>query len=420
MFTEWLQNISITLEELASNKLRTFLSLLGITIGVFCIIAVFTLVDSLQNNIQENMKSLGSNILYVGKFAWIPEGKGEYPWWKYKARPACNLEELEAIEREVPSASYAALIYNDVTKTVKAMGNEVSDVSIFATTYYFSKVQAINIISGRYFTMAEMDKDNSYAIVLGYDVATHLFGKAHKALQKVVDVGGRKYRVVGVLERQGQSMTGFDFDGGVIVPFRTFNAGKRIDANTNNGFADPLLLIKNRPRASFEDMRYEVQSVLRAKRRIKPRDPDSFSFNQLEAIQRSIDDIFSSFKIIGLIIGAFSLLVGGFGIANIMFVSVKERTRLIGIKKAIGAKSSKILWEFILESIFLCMLGGSLGIIFVMLLSFLLSAVFDFPVVFSLQNFIIGISISVVLGLLFGFIPAYKASKLDPVVAIRS
>jgi putative ABC transport system permease protein len=415
-----LQNIAMALKELFSNKLRTFLSLLGVTIGVFCIISVLTVFSSLQSNIQNNMQTLGSNVLYLGKFAWIPEEKGEYQWWKYKARPVCNLKELKLIEKNVSTASYAALNYSDEQQNISFGSTQAEGVGLFAVTYHFNKLQPIDIANGRYFTMGEMQSGRSNGIILGADVATQLFGERIDPISKMVDVGDRKFLVIGVLKKQGKTMTGFDFDGGGIISYSFHNSYKNMDGQMGNGFVDPMLMVKTKTNASMTEMKDEIRSVLRAHRKLRPRDADSFAFNQLDSITNSINAIFANFNIFGWIIGLFSLIVGSFGIANIMFVSVKERTRLIGIKKAIGAKSFSIMLEFLIESILLCIMGGLIGIGLVMVLGQILEGPLGFPVRLSFNHFVLGVSISVIVGILSGFIPARRASGLDPVVAIRS
>ncbi|MEZ5045417.1 MAG: ABC transporter permease [Chitinophagaceae bacterium] len=420
MFSHAKQYIIVAFQEIVSNRLRSFLSLLGITIGVFCIISVLTVVSSLKNNIQTNMQSLGSNVLYVGKFAWIPEDKGEYPWWKYKSRPVNTLQELKMIEKKAQTAAYSVLSNNGEQMKLSFNNRSIEQVEVFAMTYHFNKVQPIDIEFGRYFSQHEMTQATDNNIVLGHAVSAELFGNAIKPVGKQVMLNGRRCNVIGVLKEHGKTMTGFDYDNAILMSYLHFLNYKKIDNQSNGGFIDPVYMIKTRNGISLEEMKYEIKGILRAYRKLKPSEPDNFSFNQLDTIQNSINDIFASFSLIGWIIGLFSLLVGGFGIANIMFVSVKERTRYIGIKKSIGAKQKAILSEFLMESVILCLIGGLLGIALVFLVSLILSGPIGFPVTLSLSHFIIGVGISVFLGLVFGYIPAKKASSLNPVEAIRS
>jgi putative ABC transport system permease protein len=420
MLEQFAQHISMAVKELSTNKLRTFLSLLGITIGVFCIISVLTVFDSLEKNIQTSMQSLGNNILYIGKYPWIPEEEGEYPMWKYKARPVCNKAELKAIEKQVSSAAYATLCYNSQASSITFQQHEVSGAGVFAVTYDFNKLQPIDIEIGRYFSLAEMNGTQSNGVILGADIADQLFGKNINPLNKSIHLLDRKYTVIGVTKKQGKTITGFNFDGGVVISYNYLNSYKNIDKQIGNGFQDPLLMVKAKDGVKLTEMKYEIKSVMRALRKLRPKDKDNFSFNQLSTIQNSINSIFSNFTLFGWIIGLFSLLVGSFGIANIMFVSVKERTNIIGIKKAIGAKPNSILSEFLIESTLLCILGGLVGILLVYILSKILSGPIGFPVILSLSNFMLGVSISVVVGIVAGYIPAKRAAFLDPVIAIRS
>ena len=420
MLEQFAQHISMAVKELSTNKLRTFLSLLGITIGVFCIISVLTVFDSLEKNIQTSMQSLGNNILYIGKYPWIPEEEGEYPMWKYKARPVCNKAELKAIEKQVSSAAYATLCYNSQASSITFQQHEVSGAGVFAVTYDFNKLQPIDIEIGRYFSLAEMNGTQSNGVILGADIADQLFGKNINPLNKSIHLLDRKYTVIGVTKKQGKTITGFNFDGGVVISYNYLNSYKNIDKQIGNGFQDPLLMVKARDGVKLTEMKYEIKSVMRALRKLRPKDKDNFSFNQLSTIQNSINSIFANFTLFGWIIGLFSLLVGSFGIANIMFVSVKERTNIIGIKKAIGAKPNSILSEFLIESTLLCILGGLVGILLVYILSKILSGPIGFPVILSLSNFMLGVSISVVVGIVAGYIPAKRAAFLDPVIAIRS
>ncbi len=406
-------SIKQALHELRANRLRTFLSLLGVTIGIFCIIAVLTVLDSMKNNIRTEMSALGSDIIYVGRWPWMDEG-GEYKWWEFWRRPSMSPKELRAVQENVSGAQYATLCFTKRGLVVKHQDQELEGISGYAVTDYFDKVQNIEIAQGRYLSGSELLGGSNVAVI-GDEVYHELFGNTN-AVGKTVSYLGRQFLVIGVMKKVGQDMAGFNFDKGVI--FSYYAASSLLDTRSLNN--DPNLIIKVAEGRSPEDVKYEVEGALRRERKIKPGQKNDFAMNQLSEVSARLDMIFDSINMIGAIIGAFSLVVGAFGIANIMFVTVKERTKQIGLKKAIGARSRSILTEFLMEAITLCIAGGLIGIFIVLLLSLALTYGADFPVTLSLKNFSLGIGISALVGILAGYIPARAASRLNPVVAIRS
>jgi putative ABC transport system permease protein len=400
--------------ELKANKLRTFLSLLGITIGIFCIIAVMTVLDSLKNNIRTQMSSLGSDIIYIGRWPWMDDG-GEYKWWEYWRRPGMTAREVRAIRTQVPDVTVATLCLNTNGLTLKNGGNEVSSISGYAVMDGFDKVQNIEVADGRYLSEPELN-GTANAAVLGATVAQNLFPDGSSPIGKPITFLGSKFVVVGVLKTVGDNMTGFDFDNGIIFPYYT--AGALVDIHSLD--FDPTLAVKASDKKNMDEVRYEVEGVLRQVRKVRPGQPDNFAINQLSQVSERLDIFFGTVDGIALIIGGFSLIVGAFGIANIMFVTVKERARIIGLKKAIGARRVSIMLEFLLEAIVLCLLGGLVGISIVLVASLIISHTSDFHITLSLSNFFIGIFVSIFVGVLSGIIPAWSAARLDPVVAIRS
>lgn len=400
--------------ELRANKLRTFLSLLGITIGIFCIIAVLTVIDSMKKNIETEMSSLGSDVLYVGRWPWMDEG-GEYKWWEFWRRPSMGPTELNAVQNNLPNVKFATLCLTTRNINLKYRDQELESIAGYAVTEYFDQLQNIEIANGRYLSISELDGGNN-VVVIGDEVANQLFPSGATAIGKTVAFYGKSFRVIGVMKRVGQNMAGFDFDNGIIYPY--YAAATVLDVKSLN--YEPMLMVKAGNGVNVEDVKYEVEGVLRRVRKVRPEQPNNFAINQLSQVSERLDMVFSSINMIGAIIGAFSLVVGAFGIANIMFVTVKERTKIIGLKKAIGAHRGSILLEFLIEAITLCIAGGLIGIVVVLLLSVALTKFADFPVTLSIENFIIGVSISAVVGILAGFVPARTASKMDPVVAIRS
>lgn len=406
-------SISQALHELRANKLRTFLSLLGITIGIFCIIGVLTVLDSMEKNLRTSMSALGNDVIYINRKPWMPEA-GEYKWWEYLQRRPMTENDLNAIRKNVNGIKYISIVSNDQVK-VKYSDQEAEQVTLFAVSQDFDRIQNVEVERGRYLSSAELEGGNNIAVI-GTELYKTLF--TGDPLNKTISFYGQKFTVVGVLKKAGQNMAGFNFDNAVIYPY---NAAKSLtnlaSMDWNN---DPVILVKASDKTDVNEMKDEVEGALRASRRVKPGDKNNFSINQLSQVSERMDTIFKSVNLIGYIIGGFSLIVGAFGIANIMFVTVKERTKVIGLKKAIGARPRSILTEFLIEAITLCIAGGLAGIIVVLLMSLILTYGVDFTVTLSVKNFFTGIGISATVGILAGYIPARAAARLDPVVAIRS
>jgi putative ABC transport system permease protein len=403
------------LQELRANKLRTSLSLLGITIGIFCIIAVRSAFDSAQHQIQKNVDALGSDVLYVGRWPWPGMEEGEFKWWEYWRRPSLTNAEVTAINAEMRAMCIATLSLPVPNVTVKHDEQELSSLHAYAVNVDFDKVQNIELAQGRYLADGELE-GGSNVVVLGSDVCDGLFSKGVSPLGKTITALGRKYTVVGVMKKVGQGMTDFDFDNGILVPYYSITSVVDVRALEYN----PRLIVKAYNPANVMEVKDEITGIIRRQHKLKPEQASDFTVNQLSGISKLLNEMFDRINIVGLFIGMFSLLVGAFGIANIMFVTVKERTKIIGLKKAIGARRSSILTEFLLEAIVLCLMGGLIGILIVLGLSVLISHLADMEVVLSFKNFVIGILVSAVTGVLSGYIPARKASKMDPVVAIRT
>lgn len=407
-------SFKMAFQELRVNKLRTFLSLLGITIGIFSIVAVSTVLDSLEQNIRKNMASLGDDVIYITKMPWTEDESGEYKWWQFISRPVAKISDLRALESKSQMLRYATLMYDKGDITAKQDRYQIDGITCYAVTSNFEKMQNFEIATGRYLSTQDIDGGNNL-VVLGHDVVKELFPSG-SPLGKTVSFMGRNFVVVGTMKKYGENMTGFNFDKGLIIPF--FAAAAIEDVSSKD--AGINLMVKAKQGLNVEDLSLETEGILRALHRIEPGKANDFSINRLSQITNQLNKVFGMINVVGIIIALFSLLVGGFGIANIMFVTVKERTKIIGLKKAIGARRSAILTEFLVEAIALCLIGGLIGLLFVFLLSVILTYGFDFTVTLSLNNVIKGLLISTGIGVIAGFIPAFSASRLDPVVAIRS
>ena len=398
-------------QELRKNKLRTFLSLLGITFGIFCIISVMATVGSLESSIKNEFKTFGNNTIYVQKWPW--GGGGDYPWWKYANRPNSKFKEVAPVKERMSLAGNVAYTY------FNASSIDYNDVSLASVSWYgiteeFSVIQPIEIGWGRYLSSNEFAYGTA-SVVMGYNVAEKLFDKPEYALGKAVTIKGRKVNVIGIIKKQGQNLLGgWDFDNVIMIPYRF--ASQIGNENRSDGF----MIVKGKENVPVEDLKNELRGVMRSVRKLNPKQEDNFALNDVSSGATQISSIFNGMTIGGIAITILSFIVGIFGVANIMFVTVRERTSIIGLKKAIGAKRRTILAEFLMESAFLCVLGGIIGLALVFGLTFILTSVFKFQVFISMGLFLGAVGVCIFTGILAGIIPAFIAAKMDPVVAIRS
>ena len=400
----------LTLQELKVNKTRTALSLTGVAFGIFCIIGVLATVNSLEQNIQNEVSSLGSNTIYIDK--WDYSGGPDKPFWKMRARPVMKYEEQNMVKER-------SELTQDVTFLMQTGGNlsykndVLNSISVYGINEAQIALQPINFATGRYFSPNEFVNGTNVCI-MGFENAESLFGTAERAAGKQVEVKGKVLTVVGVIKKQGKNMIGWDYDHCVMMPY------KYCRTLFDEEFANPVLIVKGKDGVSTDALYQELKGIMRQVRRLSPTQEDNFSLNSVEAFSKAISGFFGTLNVIGGFIGGISLIVGLFGIANIMFVTVKERTSIIGLKKAIGAKSSSILLEFLLEAALMCILGGAVGLFFVWILTLILSGPLEFPVFISVPLMISTVIICIVVGILAGIIPARQAARMNPVVAIRS
>ncbi len=396
---------------LTVNKLRTFLSLLGITIGIFAIILVYSIVDSLEKNIRDSVSQLGDNVVYVQKWPW--GGGGEYAWWKYLNRPVPLSKESDLVRKRSQYAENVAFGTSLGGATAKRNGMDAGGVEVLGITYEYNQIWDFDLKEGRYFTENEMFGGKPYCII-GANIEEGLFPGGESALGEQISIRGQKLTVIGVFEKVGESLVGQSYDKMVLVPFKFVRTVVNTDKNDGN-----LIMVSAKKGISLAQLKDELTGLMRSIRRLRPGADDNFALNDPSLISNQLDGLFGVLGLVGTVIGGFSILVGGFGIANIMFVSVRERTNEIGVQKALGAKNFVVLIQFLTESIVLCLLGGAAGLFLVYLGALAAAKVFDFDIFLSTRNIIVGLGLSGVIGLLSGFIPAWMASRLDPVEAIR-
>tara|TARA_Y100001958_G_C21193443_1_gene521208 strand:- start:281 stop:1540 length:1260 start_codon:yes stop_codon:yes gene_type:complete len=400
---------------LIANPVRTVLSLLGVTIGIFTIIAVLSTVDSLERSIKDNLSFLGTDNLRVEKWPW-DFNNPSYEWWKFFRRPEPTYREYEFLKDNLINAEAVEILTSREGVNVKYSNNSSRIDNLNGVVFENKFFGDWEFVAGRFFTQNET-LTGSNAAIIGYKIMDDLFKSPDFAIGKQIKIKGKSYTIIGVTKEQGESFgAGDSFDRQMFIPFNSFkkifkvgrkgsNAVLRVKGN---GDEDPGLV----------NLEYELRGLIRAKRGIKPIEDDSFAINRPEYLASFVSSIFATISIAGWVIGSFSILVGGFGIANIMFVSVKERVPIIGLQKSLGAKKYFILTQFLFESSFLSIFGGLFGIFFVFLLT--LPDLGTFDLVISLENVILGVSISSIIGILAGLLPALFASNLDPVEAIRS
>jgi len=392
------------------NKLRTFLSLFGITIGIFSIISVFTVIDWMQKSVKDTISSLGENTIYVHKWPWGLVVS--LNWWDIIKWPNISEKDYEAVlNRSVKSE--AACFRITQPRNLKYRNNLASDINLWGVTHEFDKLRTLDLSEGRYFTPEESAAGKN-VIILGSEIAKRLFENANP-VGKEITIQGKKTQVIGVFKKEGKGgITDNGMDEQTVVPLRF---AKTI-INMRNNFLDATLMIKAKEGVSIEELSDEATMILRAARRLQPAEISNFHVNQASFITKSFEGVFAGINLGGWVIGGFAILVGGFGIANIMFVSVRERTNIIGIQKALGAKRSFILYQFLTESVLLSIIGGLLGVLMIFIGTLFVNYLWELNMYLTFANVILAVAISGIIGIVAGYAPAYSAARMNPVEAI--
>lgn len=411
------ESLTSSFFELWSNKLRSGLSLIGITIGIICIISVLSSVDSLKGNIKSSLSNLGNDVIYIQKWPWMPENNEPYKWWEYFKRPAANLNELKVLQPKVLNKASAALVVMIEGQVAKYENKNMENASVTGITQDYQYIRNLDFENGRYFTELEFESGKNVAII-GADVKNALF-TSRDPIGKKINFLQRDFIIIGVLNKEGKDLLGMTQDNVVITPYKSVSKITNVEDYT------PFIAIKPLVELNIEDFKIELRAILRKIRKLHPKEKDDFSFNQISLLSSSIEGIFMILNIAALIIGGFSILVGAFGVANIMYVSVKERESQIGLKKALGAKRVFILSEFLIESVILCIIGGLIGLSIVWILFYLINLILasnesGLVLYVSFKFVVWGLVISILTGVISGFLPALRASKLKPIEAIRS
>ena len=405
------ESFGFAMNALRNNKLRTLLSLLGVTIGIFSIIAVLAAVDSLDRKIKKDLSSLDKNTIYLMRFSF---GPSEIPQWKREQFPDVKYDEYEYLKSSVNNLDQMGYQLFVSRESMKFESESVSDVNVVPVSHEFIDIQGLEFEKGRFYNESESNS-GAPVIVLGYEIAKGLFGES-EPLGKNIRLYGQRFTVIGMLKKQGAGTFGDSNDTSVFIPV---NFLRRLYGDNNDAMT-PVILVKPEKGVDMDAFKAELAQKLRNYRGMKTDEIDNFFINVLSGFTDLIDGIVGQMNLVGWVISGFSLLVGGFGIANIMFVSVKERTNLIGIQKSLGAKNKFILFQFLFEAVILSVIGGVVGLLLVWIISVVLTKALDFEFILGMGNVLLGTGLAAIIGLISGILPAITASKLDPVEAIRT
>ena len=401
----------IAAAQMRSNLTRSTLTALGVIIGIIAVTLMGTAVNGISIGFDKSMAVLGDDVLYVTQWPWKPVDD----WWNYRDRKKIKTEYAETLNRMIAATPNSNLVVAVPTlnfmRSVKYGGNQVDNVFVLGTTSDFIVTSTIDCTQGRFFNELE-SRDGANVVVIGYDVADALF-PSENPIDKFVLINGQLFKVIGVNTRQGTFLGLFSWDSMVAMPLVAFH--KYFSAKSES---DVRVKVKDKTRLA--DARDELTGLMRRVRGLPPEKKDDFSINEQQAFKSTLDPVKNSIAIAGLFITGLSLFVGAIGIMNITFVSVKERTKEIGTRKALGARRRTILLQFLIESTALCLLGGFIGLAFAYLMCFGIGKAFPtFPIHFSVGLVLISMIVSILTGLFSGFAPAWTASRLDPVTALR-
>ncbi len=402
-------------QAITNNKLRTLLSLLGVMVGIFVISSVFTMVDTMESNLKDSFNMLSDDVLFVQKMPWGPEDGETYEWWKYFQRRQPKLKDTQALRQRLTLAD-AVSFQSGIMATIEYRNSSAENMQMAAVSYEYPRCVQIDIEEGRFFTEGEAQAGRAVAII-GADIKAQLFGE-EDPIGKSIKIKGRKLEVIGVFKKAGVSIVSDGFDQ---MAMTNANFGSRL---INYNKSDCSLVVKAKEGVDVDELKEEIIQHYRTIRGVKPSEGNDFAINRVEMITSVIDEIFIYVERGGWFIGLFAILVGCVSIANIMFVSVRERTRVIGIQKALGAKDIFILGQFLFEAVALCVFGAIMAFLLVVVMVVLVNALssrldWGLELGIQLNRFFIAMLIAVVSGLVAGIFPALKAARMSPVEAMR-
>ncbi len=408
---ELTESWKIALAQMQANKTRSMLTALGVIIGIVAVTLMGTAISGIQTGFDKSMSILGDDVLYVSQYPWARVND----WWNYRDRREIKTEYADTLNRMIAATPNSNLITAvptaNITRTVKHDENQVSNIFIQGTTPDYTLISTVDFTAGRFFNDAE-SKSAANVCLLGYDVADALF-PSRSPIDQFVQINGQPFKVLGVGARQGSFLGLFSLDSIVIVPLPTFK--RFFSAKSESD-----VRVKMKDKTKLAEAKSELTGLMRRVRALPPEKKDDFNINEQQAFKSTLDPVKNSIAIAGLFITGLSLFVGAIGIMNITFVSVKERTKEIGTRKALGARRRTILLQFLIESTALCLVGGLIGLTFAYLICFGIGrALPSFPIRFSVGLVITSMFVSVLTGLISGFAPAWSASRLDPVTALR-
>ncbi len=408
---ELTESWKIAASQMLANKTRSMLTALGVIIGIVAVTLMGTAITGIQAGFDKSMSILGDDVLYVSQFPWTP-GRD---WWRYRDRREIKTEYADTINRLIEATPNSNLIVavptSNILRSVKHDDNQVSNIFIQGTTADYPLISVVDFEEGRFFNELET-KSAANVCLLGYDVADALFPGASPVGKEVL-INGQSFKVLGVGARQGSFLGLFSLDSIVIVPLPSFK--KYFSAKSESD-----VRVKMKDKTKLTEAKDELTGLMRRVRALPPEKKNDFDINEQQAFKSTLDPVKNSIAIAGLFITGLSLFVGAIGIMNITFVSVKERTKEIGTRKALGARRRTILLQFLIESTALCLVGGLIGLMFAYAMCFGIGQAFpSFPIQFSVSLVLISVFVSVLTGLVSGFAPAWSASRLDPVTALR-